>query len=161
MTAALWSQFKCAYLGNFSMENYSILNDNSNSGPKFDRVMYFEKNTIIWIIFFQGLEMALLANDACGSPIPVQMCLPWQFFDGKLFHSKLIKATQARNLIELCDGRVQMAYQIERTREIIMGGSHIIPSQRPMSMVHPVLWKPQTNKPKFQPKKKNKNKVCF
>ena len=105
---------------------------------------------------FQGLEMALLANDACGSPIPVQMCLPWQFFDGKLFHSKLIKATQARNLIELCDGRVQMAYQIERTREIIMGGSHIIPSQRPMSMVHPVLWKPKINKPKFQPKKKNK-----
>lgn len=108
---------------------------------------------------FQGLEMALLVNDAFGSPIPVQMCLPWQFFDGKLFHSKLIKATQARNLIELCDGRVQMAYQIERTREIIMGGSHIIPSQRPMSMVHPVLWRPQINKPKFQPKKKNKNKV--
>ena len=48
---------------------------------------------------FQGLEMALLANDACGSPVPVQMCLPWTFFDGKLFHSKLIKATQARNLI--------------------------------------------------------------
>jgi len=109
-------------------------------------------------IFMQGLEMALLANDACGSPIPVQMCLPWQFFDGKLFHSKLIKATQARNLIELCDGRVQMAYQIERTREIIMGGSHIIPSQRPMSMVNPGLWRPQINKPKFQPKKKNKNK---
>ena len=43
--------------------------------------------------------MALLANDACGSPVPVQMCLPWTFFDGKLFHSKLIKATQARNLI--------------------------------------------------------------
>merc|ERR1711962_1329590 len=31
-------------------------------------------------IFMQGLEMALLANDACGSPVPVQMCLPWTYY---------------------------------------------------------------------------------
>jgi len=108
-------------------------------------------------IFMQGLEMALLANDACGSPIPIQMCLPWQFFDGKLFHSKLIKATQARNLIELCDGRVQMAYQIERTRDIIMAG-HIIPSQRPVMINQQPLWRPKVNRPKSQPKKKKQIK---
>ena len=68
----------------------------------------------------QGLEMALLANDVCGSPVPFQMTFPWTFFDGKLFHSKLIRATQARNLVELCDGRVDMAYQIERIRNVIM-----------------------------------------
>ena len=102
--------------------------------------------------------MALLANDACGSPVPVQMCLPWQFFDGKLFHSKLIKATQARNLIELCDGRVQMAYQIERTRDIIMHG-HIIPNQRPAMINQQPLWRPNVKGPKPQPKKKNKKKV--
>ena len=73
-------------------------------------------------LFMQGIEMALMANDACGSPIPIQVCLPWTYFDGKLFHSKLIKATQARNLIELCDGRVDMAYQIERVRDIVMTG---------------------------------------
>jgi len=108
-------------------------------------------------IFMQGLEMALLANDACGSPVPVQMCLPWQFFDGKLFHSKLIKATQARNLIELCDGRVQMAYQIERTRDIIMHG-HIVPNQRPVMMNQQPLWRPNGNKPNSQPKKKKNKK---
>ena len=31
-----------------------------------------------------------------ASPVPL---MTWTFFDGKLFHSKLIKATQARNLI--------------------------------------------------------------
>jgi len=115
-------------------------------------------------IFMQGLEMALLANDACGSPVPVQMCLPWTFFDGKLFHSKLIKATQARNLIELCDGRVQMAYQIERTRDIIMHG-HIIPNQRPVMINQQPLWRPNgpngsngPNGPKNSQPKKKKNK---
>ena len=73
-----------------------------------------------YVYIFQGLEMALLANDVCGSPVPFQMTFPWTFFDGKLFHSKLIRATQARNLVELCDGRVDMAYQIERIRNVIM-----------------------------------------
>ena len=102
--------------------------------------------------------MALMANDACGCPIPVQMCLPWTFFDGKLFHSKLIKATQARNLIELCDGRVEMAYEIERVREMIMTG-HVSkayqqqqPFKQPIMVNAPTAWKHQN---KHQ-KKKNK-----
>lgn len=100
--------------------------------------------------------MALMANDACGCPIPVQMCLPWTFFDGKLFHSKLIKATQARNLIELCDGRAEMAYQIERIREMIMTGhvSKHQPFKQPI-MVNP----PNTSSWKHQNKQKKKNKV--
>ena len=52
-------------------------------------------------LFMQGIEMALLANDACGAPIPLQMCLPWNFFDGKLFHATLIRAAKSRNLIDL------------------------------------------------------------
>jgi hypothetical protein len=50
--------------------------------------------------------MASLANDAFGSLIPVQMYVPalavfW-------LKTKLIKATQAPNLTELCDGWVQI-----------------------------------------------------
>ena len=66
--------------------------------------------------------MALMANDACGAPLPSQMCLPWLFFDGKLFHSKLLKACRARNLAELCDGRMEMVYRIERMRAAITFG---------------------------------------
>ena len=60
---------------------------------------------------FQGVEMAIMANDACGAPIPFEICLP-TFFDGKLFHFKLRRAASARNLMELCDGRVEMARQV-------------------------------------------------
>ena len=55
--------------------------------------------------------MAIMANDACGAPIPFEICLP-TFFDGKLFHFKLRRAASARNLMELCDGRVEMARQV-------------------------------------------------
>ncbi len=66
--------------------------------------------------------MALLANDACGAPIPGQMSLPWTFFDGKLFHSKLRRAETARNLMELCDGQMEIVYAVERMRGAILHG---------------------------------------
>merc|ERR1711974_210847 len=28
------------------------------------------------MLFMQGIEMAMFANDACGAPIPFQMCFP-------------------------------------------------------------------------------------
>lgn len=72
-------------------------------------------------LFMEGVEMAILANDACGAPVPFEICLP-TFFDGKLFHFKLHRAAAARNLLELCDGRVEMAGQIERMRAVILHG---------------------------------------
>lgn len=51
--------------------------------------------------------MALFANDACGQPIPWEHCCPWMYFDGKLFQTKLIKASREKvPLIDLCDGQV-------------------------------------------------------
>ena len=90
--------------------------------------------------------MALMANDACGSPIAVQLCMPWTFFDGKLFHSKLIKATQARNLLELCDGRSDMAYQIEQMRNVILAG--LVKPQTRVSLPNAAIWRaPKKNVP--------------
>jgi hypothetical protein len=54
-----------------------------------------------------GVDMALFANDACGQPIPWEHCCPWMYFDGKLFQSKLLKASREKTpLIDLCDGQV-------------------------------------------------------
>lgn len=59
------------------------------------------------MLFMAGVENALFANDACGAPIPAPNCFPWLFFDGKLFHSKLLKASNnSKTLLELCDGQV-------------------------------------------------------
>lgn len=57
-------------------------------------------------IFMQGVEVAAFANDACGAPIPYELVCPWNYFDGKLFHSKLLKAMESVSLLELCDGKV-------------------------------------------------------
>lgn len=60
-------------------------------------------------MFMQGVEHALIANDACGAPISWLMCCPWLFFDGKIFHRKLLKANSAKNLLDLCDNRVSQS----------------------------------------------------
>lgn len=73
-------------------------------------------------LFMSGVETAVFANDVCGAPIPWNMCLPWQFFDGKLFHFKLLKATNNTPLIDMCDGQVDQVLQVERMRQAIMEG---------------------------------------
>jgi len=74
------------------------------------------------VLFMQGIEMAMFANDACGAPIPFQMCLPWLFFDGKLFHANLARVSKARNVLDLCGGRIDIVHQVERMRSAIMDG---------------------------------------
>ena len=49
-------------------------------------------------LFMQGVEMALLVNDACGAPIPWLLCCPWLYFDGKLFHNILAKTDLVKSL---------------------------------------------------------------
>ena len=86
-------------------------------------------------LFMEGVEMALLANDACGAPVPFLMCCPWLFFDGqcvfsvfhincvstgKLFHSKLRHAVTASNLLEMCDHRMELVVKVERMRRAIL-----------------------------------------
>lgn len=69
-----------------------------------------------------GIENALLANDACGAPIPWLMCCPWLYFDGKLFQHKLLKAETCKNLVELCDHRIDEVIKVERMRQAILEG---------------------------------------
>lgn len=59
-----------------------------------------------------GVEIALAANDVCGAPVPAPMCCPWLFFDGKLFHFKLLKANNNTPLIDMCDGQVSHYFMV-------------------------------------------------
>ena len=58
-------------------------------------------------LFMAGVETAQCTNDVCGAPIPWNMVCPWQYFDGKLFHFKLLKANNNTPLIDMCDGQVR------------------------------------------------------
>lgn len=73
-------------------------------------------------IFMQGVEMALLANDACGAPLPWLMCCPWLYFDGKLFHHTLARSVQVKGLLELCENHIERIVKVERLRKAILEG---------------------------------------
>ncbi|XP_013779600.1 constitutive coactivator of PPAR-gamma-like protein 1 homolog isoform X2 [Limulus polyphemus] len=89
-------------------------------------------------IFMQGVECALFANDACGAPVPWLMCCPWLFFDGKLFHQKLLKASGAKNLVDICDGQLDQVSSVERMRAAILEGLNPQFSRPPLiPMGHP------------------------
>ena len=61
-------------------------------------------------LFMAGVETAQCTNEVCGAPIPWNMVCPWQYFDGKLFHFKLLKANNNTPLIDMCDGQVRTLY---------------------------------------------------
>ena len=64
---------------------------------------------------------ANFVNDACGAPIPWQQTLTWTFFDGKLFHLKLRKASRMVPLLEVCDGRMNQVGNLAiRMSEIVI-----------------------------------------
>ena len=88
-------------------------------------------------LFMAGLEMALLANDACGAPVPFPMTSPWIFFDGKLFHSKLRRAVSAKNLLEMCDHRMELVMKVERMRAAILDG--LLPEYNNPALLQPLM----------------------
>ncbi|KYO38900.1 hypothetical protein Y1Q_0013066 [Alligator mississippiensis] len=70
-----------------------------------------------------GVDMALMANDACGQPLPWEHCTPWGYFDGKLFQSKLQHTTRYRaSLLELCDRQPEQVAKVEKMRQSILDG---------------------------------------
>ncbi|XP_044299480.1 constitutive coactivator of PPAR-gamma-like protein 2 isoform X3 [Varanus komodoensis] len=77
-------------------------------------------------LFMSGVDTALFANDACGQPVPWEHCCPWIYFDGKLFQSKLIKATREKApLIDLCDGQTEQVSKVEKMRQSILEGINL------------------------------------
>lgn len=85
-------------------------------------------------LFMAGVETAFLANDACGAPIPWLMCCPWLYFDGKLFHHTLARATVAKNLLELCGGHIDRVVKVERMRKAILEGVSIVFERPPLPL---------------------------
>ncbi|KAL1007854.1 hypothetical protein UPYG_G00092490 [Umbra pygmaea] len=95
-------------------------------------------------LFMSGVDMALLANDVCGQPIPWEHCCPWMYFDGKLLQSKLIQATRDKaQLIDLCDGQADEVNKVEKMRRSILEGLNFsrppphIPFPPPPPHTHP------------------------
>ncbi|XP_075908146.1 constitutive coactivator of PPAR-gamma-like protein 2 isoform X2 [Petromyzon marinus] len=72
-------------------------------------------------LFMCGVEMALVANDACGRPVSLACAAPWNYFDGKLFQRKLADSAM-QPLLELCDGKDELAARALEMRKCIADG---------------------------------------
>ncbi|XP_039264685.2 constitutive coactivator of PPAR-gamma-like protein 1 homolog [Styela clava] len=82
-----------------------------------------QRGLLLASLFMRGVETAMMANDACGEPVPAMVAAPWHYFDGKLFQIKLAIATRdGSNLVQLCEGRVDQVAKVERMRQAIMEG---------------------------------------
>ncbi|XP_062955045.1 constitutive coactivator of PPAR-gamma-like protein 1 isoform X3 [Cynocephalus volans] len=89
-------------------------------------------------LFMSGVDMALFANDACGQPIPWEHCCPWMYFDGKLFQSKLLKASREKTpLIDLCDGQAEQAAKVEKMRQSVLEGLNFSRQSHPLPFPPP------------------------
>lgn len=57
-------------------------------------------------LFVRGLTYLIAANSACGYPFAMNELMPWNNFDGLLFHSKYLLSHSGCAVEELLEGNV-------------------------------------------------------
>ncbi|XP_022122884.1 constitutive coactivator of PPAR-gamma-like protein 1 homolog isoform X2 [Pieris rapae] len=82
-----------------------------------------------------GAEVALLANDACGAPVPWLVAAPWLYFDGKLLQRNLHRANHCKHLAQLCDNHLDTVVKVERMRKAILEGLEVEFAMPPLPLV--------------------------
>ncbi|XP_063621419.1 constitutive coactivator of PPAR-gamma-like protein 1 [Cydia splendana] len=86
-----------------------------------------------------GAEAALLANDACGAPVPWLVAAPWLYFDGKLLQRNLARAMHCKHLAQLCDNHLDTVVKVERMRKAILEGLEVEWALPPLPLVAGVV----------------------
>lgn len=86
-----------------------------------------------------GAEAALLANDACGAPVPWLVAAPWLYFDGKLLQRNLHRANHCKHLAQLCDNHLDTVVKVERMRKAILEGLEVEFAMPPLPLVTGVV----------------------
>lgn len=57
-------------------------------------------------LLVRGLTMLLLVNSACGFPWSTSDLMPWNVFDGKLFHEKYLQTEKGYTVEALVEQNV-------------------------------------------------------
>ncbi|XP_053602240.1 constitutive coactivator of PPAR-gamma-like protein 1 isoform X3 [Plodia interpunctella] len=86
-----------------------------------------------------GAEAALVANDACGAPVPWLVAAPWLYFDGKLLQRNLHRANHCKHLAQLCDNHLDTVVKVERMRKAILEGLEVEFAMPPLPLVAGVV----------------------
>ncbi|KAG7453719.1 hypothetical protein JOB18_044115 [Solea senegalensis] len=103
-------------------------------------------------LFMAGVDTALFINDVCGQPLPWEHCCPWGFFDGKLFQSKLARASRDRSaLLDMCEGQEELVSKVEKMRQAILEGINLSRPPPPPPPLPPPAFLPPAMVPPFYP----------
>uniref|UniRef100_A0A3P8VIF8 Family with sequence similarity 120 member C n=1 Tax=Cynoglossus semilaevis TaxID=244447 RepID=A0A3P8VIF8_CYNSE len=103
-------------------------------------------------LFMAGVDTALFINDVCGQPLPWEHCCPWGFFDGKLFQSKLARASRDRAaLLDMCEGQEELVSKVEKMRQAILEGINLSRPPPPPPPLPPPAFLPPAMVPPFYP----------
>lgn len=72
--------------------------------PQLDRVD--PRAVQLGSLLVRGLTMLLLVNSACGFPWSTSDLMPWNIFDGKLFHEKYLQTEKGYTVEALVEQNV-------------------------------------------------------
>ncbi|XP_072030894.1 constitutive coactivator of peroxisome proliferator-activated receptor gamma-like isoform X1 [Amphiura filiformis] len=76
-------------------------------------------------IFMRGLSTFWEANASCADPFKMEDSLPWQCFDGKLFHIKYIMAQEGATVRALCQDNAQALEEFLLLKKCITMGTRM------------------------------------
>uniref|UniRef100_A0A4W5RYB0 Family with sequence similarity 120 member B n=1 Tax=Hucho hucho TaxID=62062 RepID=A0A4W5RYB0_9TELE len=86
------------------------------------RVSHVEPRAVqLGSLFVRGLTHLVAANSACGCPFSMEQLMPWNTFDGLLFHSKYLLAHSGRPQEELLEGNASWVSLFRFLRELVLG----------------------------------------
>ncbi|KAJ8359936.1 hypothetical protein SKAU_G00164610 [Synaphobranchus kaupii] len=71
-------------------------------------------------LFVRGLAVLIAANSACGFPFRSDHLMPWNTFDGLLFHSKYLQAHRGSTDGELLEGNDSWVSLFRQLRELVL-----------------------------------------
>ncbi|CAG9138520.1 unnamed protein product [Plutella xylostella] len=92
-------------------------------------------------LVMSGVEAALLANEACGAPVPWLVAAPWLYLDGKLLQRSLQRAAHCKHLQQLCDKNLDVVVKVERMRKAILEGLSVEFAMPPLPLVGALGWR--------------------
>ncbi|CAL1292477.1 unnamed protein product [Larinioides sclopetarius] len=80
-------------------------------------------------LFINGIEPVLMALETCGFPSPYKYALPWQFFDGKLFHFLYNEAKRHPRVRVLCNNQEEIIERFYQLLPVVTNGTRYDPSR--------------------------------
>ncbi|XP_038671727.1 constitutive coactivator of peroxisome proliferator-activated receptor gamma isoform X3 [Scyliorhinus canicula] len=70
-------------------------------------------------LFVRGLSVLVSANSACGFPFKMVDLMPWEVFDGKLFHTKYLQSHNGCTMEDLLEKKDVLLQEFQKLKSLI------------------------------------------